>query len=84
LLHGPAQEHGSAGVVEPSGKLLDGVNASGVDRRHVAQAQDNDRGEGLQIRRCFDQFLRRAEEKWTMNAQQRNVWGHDAPLQNMR
>ncbi len=65
-------------------KRLDGVDAGGVDGRHVAQAQDHHRLKGLEIGRCFDQLFRRPKQERPVNAQQRDVGRQDAPLQHMR
>ena len=60
---------------------LDGVSAGGIDGRHVAQAEDDDRREGLDVCGCVDQLFGGAEEEWAVDAQQRNVGRNDAALQ---
>ena len=66
------------------GEGLDGVNAGGVDGGHVAQAQNDDRLEGFDIRGGFNQLFRGAEEKRAVDAQQRDVGRNDASLQRVR
>jgi hypothetical protein len=43
LLHGAAKQHDAARFVQSFGKGLDGMNPGGVDGRHIAQPQNDDR-----------------------------------------
>src|SRR3569623_949876 len=73
LLHGSAEQECATRVGEALGEGLDGVRACGVDRGHIAQAQDDDGREGLDVRGCVDEFLRCAEEEWAVYAEERHV-----------
>ena len=67
--------------VQALGECLDGVNAGGVDGRHIAQAQNDDRLKGFDVGGGLDQLLGGAEEERAVNAQQRDVGRNDAALQ---
>ena len=84
LLHCAAQQQCPAGVVQSLGEVLDGMNAGGVDSRHITQPQNDHRLKGLNVRGGLDQLLGSAPEEWTVNAQQRDIGRQDASLQRVR
>ena len=57
LLHGSAKDEGAAGVVKALGEGLDGVNAGGVDGGHIAEAQDDDGLEGVDVNGGLDELF---------------------------
>ena len=83
LLHRSAEQERAARGVKASGECLDGVNAGGVDGRHVAQAQNDDGREGFKVGRCLDKFLCSSEEKRAVDAEQRDIGRQDAALEGV-
>ena len=84
LLHGTAEDQGAAGVVQALGEGLDGVDAGGVDGGHVAEAQDDDGLEGVDVDGGFDELFCGSPQKRTVDAEQRDVGRNDAALEHVR
>jgi len=73
LLPGPAEEQRGAARFETVRQLLDRGEPGRVDRGHVAQAKDDDRGErGLWLTDRFE-LLGRPEEEGTADPEDRHV-----------
>jgi hypothetical protein len=53
LVAGTAEKQGSAGFLQALVKLLEGVDACAVQCGHIAQAEDNDVSELVEIARGF-------------------------------
>src|SRR5690349_2037928 len=54
-----------------------------VQRRHVAEPENNDRWKARKITRGVGQLFRRAEKEWPMNAQDLYIRGHVLVLQDV-
>ena len=73
LLSRTAKNEAAPGTVDQVRQILQSLQAGGVDRRHVSQAQNDDRG---QIRKAADDrfdLVCRSEEKRPVNAEDRDV-----------
>src|SRR4051794_39043045 len=69
LIPRTAEKERLSRFLESVRKDLQGIETGRVDRSHIAQAQDDDRGEAFQICGLFFQFVGRSEEKRPMNPQ---------------
>src|SRR4029077_1729235 len=83
LLAGAAEQERAAGFVKLVGKIFDGAETGGVNRGHVAQAQDDNGRQGAQRIENFGEFVSSAEKKWPVNAEDRGVLGNVFALQDM-
>src|SRR5260370_30454464 len=54
-----------------------------INGSHVAQSQNDDRIETVEVCRLLQQLLRGAKEKWPVNAEDRDVCGHVLVLQTV-
>jgi hypothetical protein len=79
-----AEEEGAAGLVQASVELLKGVDAGGVEGGHIAEAEDDDIAEGVQIAGGFGELFCRAEEERSVDAEDADVGGNLFVLKNMR
>jgi hypothetical protein len=84
LVAGAAEEEGSAGFMEAGVELLEGVEAGGVEGGHVAQAEDDDVAEGVEVAGGFGQLFGGAEEEGAVDAEDADVGGNLFVLKDMR
>jgi hypothetical protein len=83
LLPGAAQRQRPPGVVQGVGELLDRVQPGAVDRRHVAQAQDDDRRQRVDMIDDQPQLVGRPEEKRSVNAEDLHVGRNGLVLEDV-
>ena len=83
LLAGTAQQEGATGFVELVGQVFNGAEPGRVDRSHVAQAQDDDRREGVQRIENLCKLVRGAEKKRPVDAEDRSVFRNVLALQDV-
>ena len=76
LMTRPAQNQTASGLLHRDGKLFDRPQAGGVERRHVAEPQDDDLGQAAQVIVDDVEFIRCAEEKRSMNPENLHVTGN--------
>src|SRR5580704_9018422 len=62
-----------AGGVQRVGQVADGAKTGGVDGRHVAEAQDYDGRQGIDLAENFREFVGCAEQEWSVDAEDRCV-----------
>ena len=81
MVHGSAEEEGAAGRAEAAGEGLERVDAGGVDGSHVAEAQDDDGLELVEVGGGFEKLFGGAEEEGAVDAEERDVGRDDLALE---
>jgi len=76
-----AEQQDPTARTQPVRQVLDRIQPCPVERRHVPQAQDDDRRKRLDVGCRFDQLLGRPEQKRAVDAQDGDVGRNLAPGQ---
>ena len=83
LFPGSAKNEFSSRFVHLVGEFLQCLKASGIDRSHVPEPQDNDGGKLVQTRNNRIELICCAEEKGAMDSEDADVGGDFFVLQDM-
>ena len=70
MLHGSAEEEGAAGGAEAAGEGFESVDAGGVDGGHVAEAENDDGLELVEVGGGFEELFGGAEEEGAVDAEE--------------
>ena len=81
LFSGSAKNELSPGFVDLIGECLQCLKASGIDRRHVPEPEDNDGWKLVQTRNNRVEFVCCAEEEGAMDSEDADVGGDFFVLQ---
>ncbi len=83
LLPRPAKNERPPRFVNCVGEILEGLQTCGVNCGHVSQAKNNYGRQFPQLIRDFVDFVRGAEKKWSVNAENCHVGRNFLVLQNV-
>jgi len=83
LFSGSAKNEFSSRFVHLVGEFLQCLKASGIDRSHVSEPEDNDGWKLVQTRNNRVEFVCCAEEKGPMDSEDADVGGDFFVLQDM-